>query len=264
LAGAPHPQRPPTRAELTRELAVNAATKPLNVAVGAAVVIAGLVLGTIWLVPVAVVVYVLLAVMTFFDTREADAVARRRRGEREQAAAATQLPPARLSPRIQRFLDGALHEEQLIRQAISDSDADYVDLSSEVDDLVGALQSIARRAQRLDDYLSSQNADAIAARVRELERAQQRGPADPDRAQLIAALHEQLDTIGNAERQLEKFESEMEHTTTVLGTLHGQLVQLTVQADSLGEQRLTEQVRGLREHVGAASAAMAEVASATS
>jgi hypothetical protein len=258
-------QRPPTRSELTRELAVNAATKPVNVGVGAAVAVAGLVLGTIWLLPVALVVYVVLSVMTFFDTREADAVARRRHGERERRdAAAASLSPARLSPRIGRFLNGALHEEQLIRQAIADSDADYADLSSEVDDLVSALQSIARRAQRLDDYLSSQDPAAISARVRELERVQQRGPADADRAQLIAALHEQLDTIGKAERQLDKFESEMEHTSTVLATLHGQLVQLTVQADSLGEQRLTEQVRGLREHVGAASAAMAEVAQATS
>jgi hypothetical protein len=254
-----HPVRSQTRAELTRTLAVNAATKPVNVAVPAAVAVAGLALHAIWLLPIAVVVYVVLAVMTFFDGREADAVANRRRALR-QADDAVQT--ARLDPRIGRFLDGALHEEQLIRRTIADSDVGYADLSSEVDDLVRALRSIARRAQRLCDYLATQDAAALEQRLRDLG-ALQRRSQDGDRAELITALREQLDTIGRANRQLEKFESDMEHTTTVLATLHGQLVQMSVAADSLGEQRLTEQVRGLREQVGAASQAMDEVATSS-
>jgi hypothetical protein len=56
-----------TRSDLRRALMVNALSKPLNVAVPAGVLVAGLLLGTGWLVPVAVAVYVVLALLTFFD-----------------------------------------------------------------------------------------------------------------------------------------------------------------------------------------------------
>src|SRR3954471_19385326 len=70
-----------TRATLRRDLAVNAATKPVNVIVPAGVLVAGLLLGTAWLIPVAAVVYVVLAVMTFFDEREAGRVGERAYGK---------------------------------------------------------------------------------------------------------------------------------------------------------------------------------------
>jgi phosphatidylglycerophosphate synthase len=69
--------KPVTRSELQRSLVVNALTKPLNVLVPAAVVVAGIVLGALWLVAVAVVVYAVLAALTFFDGREAERVGKR-------------------------------------------------------------------------------------------------------------------------------------------------------------------------------------------
>src|SRR3954463_13819450 len=80
-----------TRATLRRDLAVNAATKPVNVIVPAGVLVAGLLLGTAWLIPVAAVIYVVLAVMTFFDEGEAERV-----GHRSYDRA---RPPPRLDPR---------------------------------------------------------------------------------------------------------------------------------------------------------------------
>ncbi len=65
--------KPPDRSDLRRALVVNALTKPLNIAVPAAVVVAAILVGTGWLFVVAAVVYLVLFAMTFFDSDEAAA-----------------------------------------------------------------------------------------------------------------------------------------------------------------------------------------------
>ena len=64
------------------------------------------------------------------------------------------------------------------------------------------------------------------------------------------------------EKQLNRFDVEMEHVVTTLQLLRGQVVEMGVESAALGEERLAERARSLREQVGAASAAMAEVAAA--
>ena len=53
-------EKPVTRSQLQRSLVANALTKPLNVLVPAALVVAGIVFGALWLVGIAVVVYAVL------------------------------------------------------------------------------------------------------------------------------------------------------------------------------------------------------------
>lgn len=65
-----------TRGVLVRALAINAATRPLNIAAPVAVATAGLLLHTAWLVPVAFLVYIGMAIATFFDADEAERVGR--------------------------------------------------------------------------------------------------------------------------------------------------------------------------------------------
>jgi len=71
-----------TRTDLRRGLVINALTKPINVVVPAAVVVAGLLIGVTWLIAVAVAVYAVLAVLTFFDEGEAEKVGKRLYGDR--------------------------------------------------------------------------------------------------------------------------------------------------------------------------------------
>jgi hypothetical protein len=70
-------EKPVTRSQLQRSLVANALTKPLNVLVPAALVVAGIVLGALWLVGIAVVVYAVLGALTFFDEGEAERVGKR-------------------------------------------------------------------------------------------------------------------------------------------------------------------------------------------
>lgn len=244
---------------MARALAVNAATSPAAVVTGAGVAVAGLVLGMTWLIGLAAVVYVALAAMTFFDSKEADKVAGRlREGEPERVVA--RLDPNTLAPRIGRWLDAARVEERRIRQAISESDLSLEDLSSEVDGLVVALDVIAGRAQRLAEY--GQTTDRRDVQKRRDRAAAEVAGGDPASQPLVEALDQQLATFARMEKQLNRFDVEMEHVVTTLQLLRGQVVEMGVESAALGEEKLAERARSLREQVGAASAAMAEVAAA--
>ncbi len=73
---------PVTRDALKRQLAVNAATKPLNIAAPAAVIVVGLLLGvTAVALPVAIVAYIALFLQTFFDGGEAEKVGKAAYGD---------------------------------------------------------------------------------------------------------------------------------------------------------------------------------------
>jgi hypothetical protein len=74
---------PPTREQLAASLAVNAAGKPLNLAVGVIALVVALVVGApaIVAVLVAAVLYTAAVARTMFDGDEAERVARRHRGD---------------------------------------------------------------------------------------------------------------------------------------------------------------------------------------
>ena len=250
-----------TRKELQRQLTVNALTKPLNVAVPAAVAVAGLLLGTPLLLPLAVVVYLVLAVVTFFDTREADKVADRVYGRDpasvRKAEETRELKAAGYAPEIAQQMRAALEQERQIRQAISESDLPFDEVSGEVDALVRALERIADRAQKVHAFLATQDRDGVERRLEEL-RTGGDDLSDADRAALIDALQAQLEAIDALRRQLSRFRAEIEHTTATLQTVYASLVQMSVTTDAVGEQQVADQVRALREHVGAAAQGIAE------
>ena len=83
-----------TRSDLRRALAVNAVTRPVNVAVPAAVVVAALLLDASWLVAIAVLCFVALAVLTFLDEGEAERVGARIYARRRDAPTAAVPAPA--------------------------------------------------------------------------------------------------------------------------------------------------------------------------
>ncbi len=154
--------RPPTRGELQLALALNAATKPLNVAVPTGVTLAGLFLETPWLLPLAFVCWLALGVVTFFDEREATAVGARVRAARR--APAPRLPP--LVPALARRWDAALAARAAIRR-----DGAGALLLSEVDALVEALRPTVAQTQRINDALLTSSGparDRLQARLIQL------------------------------------------------------------------------------------------------
>jgi hypothetical protein len=143
----------PTRGELSRLLAINALTKPLNVAVPAAVLAASLLLGATWLTIVALVCWLALVAGTFFDAREARFVGERAREERRAPPALVTERPA-FAEEIDRRVRAAVSARAAIRAAIEESDVPHDNVTEEVDALLHAMQADALRAQRIHEFLT--------------------------------------------------------------------------------------------------------------
>jgi hypothetical protein len=245
--------KPVTRSQLQRSLVVNALTKPLNVLVPAAVVVAGIVLGALWLVGVALAVYAVLAALTFFDAAEAERVGKRIYGAAARSVApARQAALSRLAPPIAQQLAAARAEEARIRTAVADADLPFAEVTEETDALVQAMEGIAVRAQRVYDYLASHDSRPVQARLAQL----QAGGRD---SELAKALRDQLAAYDKLADQLQRFYDEMEHITASLATVGAQVVSMSAAGEGeSGQRELAGQVRDLRDQVNALSDGMRE------
>jgi hypothetical protein len=248
--------RPPTRAEINRALVLNAATKPINIIVPAAIAVVGIVLGYWWIaLVVAIPAFVALCVVTYLDGDEAEKVGDELRGKRAASLPkAERLDPAKLAPPIAQQVRAAFQEEQRIRQAIEQADLPLTDVTSEVDSLVRALETMAKRAQTLWDYLASQNPRAIESRIAQLER-----DGGPEGKPICDALRQQLDALTALDKQLQKFFAQMEHIVASLGTMNAQVLRMGFATEADSEEQLAGQARELREQVNALADGMTEV-----
>ncbi len=242
-----------TRTDLRRALVVNAVTKPVNVAVPSAVVVAGLALGVSWLIVVAAVVYAVLSALTFFDEGEAERVGARTYGDHRGGRQVKRVDVARLAPPIAAQVEAARACEARIQDTIDRSDSSLAEVGGEVGSLVRAIELIAQRAQRIYGYLETQDIGAIDARLRQL-----RGSEDASARAIIAALREQRDALSELQVQLTRFYTQIEQLVASLGTVNSQLVRMSVASEDVDEHELSEQVRGLRDQVGALDAGMKE------
>lgn len=243
MAGQAQPpaRRPPTRGELQRTLAVNALTKPITVTVGAAVAIAAILLGTTWLLAIALVAYVTLATMTFFDEGEAERVGSRAHGRGRDAIATGGLDAGKFTPQIRAQVKAARAEQALIVGTIEESDLSFADVREEVAQLVTALEGAAERAQRLHTYLSNQDFPALRSRIREYDRAGDQTT--------VAALRAQEVELDRLDAMWKSAYGEMEQVNASLRTVHARLVGLAVQSKASGEAELVGDVRELRDRV---------------
>jgi chromosome segregation ATPase len=250
-------EKPVTRSQLQRSLLANALTKPLNVLVPAGLVVAGIVFGALWLVGIAVVVYAVLGALTFFDEGEAERVGKRVYGESAKAVKpAKQAELSKLAPPIAQQLGAARAEEARIRTAVTDADLPFDEVTSETDALVRAMESIAIRAQRVYDYLSSHDPRPVQARLAQIEGA-------GAETELAKALREQLAAYEKLSAQLKRFYDEMEHMTASLSTVCAQVVSMSAAGEGeTGQRELAGQVRDLRDQVDALSDGMREAYSA--
>lgn len=246
---------PVTRRVLARELALNAATKPVNVVVPAAVAVAGLLLHAFWLLPVAAVVYVAMLLATFFDGNEAERVGRQ---TYDRVNTGRRLTPdtSRFAPPIAEKLQLARAEEERIRSAAGDAPL-LADPTHEVARLLNDLDHLAEAAQRIYLYLRDQDERALEQRLRRLRAGDS---ADPQVAsaneQAIGAIEAQLAVGAELGRQLRRFYAQMEHITASLATIHGQIVRLSVTEELAAHDDLAAEVRALRVEAGTAADAL--------
>jgi hypothetical protein len=252
-----------TRGALARRLAVNAATKPLNVAVLGGLIVVGIVLNLIVVVgAIAIVAYLVLVALTFFDAEEAERVgdelyAGRRPGGRDRAPA---LDLGTLEPRIAALVQQARETAAGIRDAIAQADHPFVDVAADVDALVAAMDTSARRAQLISSTLAGQAraGQDVAGLQRTI--ADLRGRADDaDVRALVADLEAQRDATARLQDRLERFEVGMQRICASLGLLRTRLVEMSASEEEAAQRELARQSRELRERTDLLAEAMAEV-----
>jgi hypothetical protein len=258
-------QRPPSRGELNRLLVANALAKPWpNVIVPAAIAIAGLLAGAGAIaIVVAVVAWIALSAITYFDGDEAERVAGRDR-ERRQVAARSEprVDPHSLSGPIGEQLGRVLEQEHRIREAIERTDLPFTEVSDEVDTFVRAAEKTAARAQLLYEYLADQDPRYVEERLRAVRLAAESG--NTSQQALADALSAQLEAMQLAERKLQAFYTEMERIAVELGNIRGQLLSVSATTEAASQRELASGVRDLREQMGAVAEGMSEALEETS
>jgi archaellum component FlaC len=140
--------------------------------------------------------------------------------------------------------------EARIREAITRADLPYDEVADEVNGFVDAIDRTARRAQLLQEALDDSPPEKVAARLAEVR-------DDPDQAGLAEALTTQLATLEKMQRQLKRFYSELERLLVELDTVRSQLISVSASTESEQQDELVEQVRDLRERMGAVADGMA-------
>ncbi|MBJ7330514.1 MAG: hypothetical protein JHC95_11500 [Solirubrobacteraceae bacterium] len=243
-----------TRGDLQRALVINAATKPTAIGVGAAVAVGGLLLGATWLVAVAIVVYLALAALTFFDGDEAEKVGDRVYGRvRAGAEPRKQLETKDLAPPIRDQVIRARREAKTVRDTIAGASLSFSEVAGEVDGLVTAIETIARRAQRIWSYLTAQDVAGLDRRLAQLESA-----GGVPQTTVIAALREQRAALEELGDVMNRSLAEMEQVNAQLGGINARLVRLAVAEEEAGEHALAGDVRDLRDRLEATAAGLEE------
>jgi hypothetical protein len=248
-----------TRKSLRRDLVLNASTKPLALGVGAAVAVAAFVVGTPWLLAVAVLAYVALVATTLFDPEEAGRVGRAAYRRANPSAVGRRQVPKGLAPPISALVKRAHVEERRIDSAIEASGLPFTDVSVEVEQLMSELERNARRAQVLWAYLEEQRPEELRQRLHAL-RKETSGDAETARSRqrAFAALEHQLQVGETLRSEYARFVAEVEHLIASLGIVHGELVRISVADEAIAQDGLAGQVRDLRQRVGAVAEGMTE------
>jgi hypothetical protein len=247
---------PVTRHALGRALVVNAATKPLNVGVGAAIAVLGIVIGVPWLIAVGLVVYVALAATSIFDGRETKQLSARIYGD--DAKPLPRADISTLAPEIAKPLEEARREEQAIRAAVQQAQLPFGDVSAEIDGLMRDIERIAGRAQQLVSYLADQDEGELKAKLARFQKPN----ADPGTANALkeaaAAVQEQLNANAALETQRDRFLAELDHLVASLGVVRAQLVRMSIAEEGEVQQQVTGELRDLRTRMSALAQGMQE------
>jgi hypothetical protein len=233
-----------SRSDLRRALVVNAVASPVNVLVPTGVLIAGVLLGAWWLAVVALVVWVALALHTFFDEGAARRVgARVHAGARAQAAKPS-VNPGELTPLIAGRVKAAIGAREAIRAAIADAPFALRDVEHEVDALVAAMEADAVRAQRIWEFLAGQESAASL----------ERRIASEQNASVRTALESKQRALGRLRERLSGLMAEIDQVVATLQTVQAEIFA----ADEIEERALAGQVSELRERVQLVAAGLEE------
>ena len=152
-----------------------------------------------------------------------------------------------LAPPIARHVDAAHRIQAGIAAAVQRAELPYVEVSTEVNSLMGLLQHSAQRAQMLYEALEETPVAGVEQRLSEL---------GGQRPELASALQEQLTVQRRMAVQLERYDGEMERIVVELDTVRSNLISVSASGDVDNQQKLADAVRHLRDEMSAVAEGM--------
>lgn len=233
---------------------INALTQPL----GALALALGIVIGYLFWPPfliVGIAGYVLIAASSLSDQVE------------NQRVVQAELHPPRkidlgaLRGSYRQALQQAFVTQGQIDNAVASSEPSLREtlrrLTSDVDDLIGAVYDIALKAQDVQDSLAQINRSELAADISRQERLAATAPSDYLRGQYQATLdakRQQMANLNAVNEALQRWQAQLAHAQASLGEIHSQILkikssaimQATFDTDGLSDN-LREQTTALRE-----------------
>jgi hypothetical protein len=218
----------------------HAATRPLNLAVLALLMVGALLIGP-WVALAIVPVYGLLVAATIKDPKTAEKLA----AGREQKQLTGGRPMQGITGDLRRRVATALGEERRIQAELAALPAAGDDLGTQVRCLADDLVEIARRASVVDLYLGSIDLDDV--RRRHAEAAP--GPTRDALAEQIAAC----DVLIARRAELD---AEIAHVEAALPAMRARLVQSRLAA--VAPTGLAGDVTALRQRMGILAASLTE------
>jgi hypothetical protein len=203
---------------------------------------------------VAIVLYLAAAVRTYFDDDAQQEVLERERSKRKQRleSGKPDRSLSEFSPRIGDLMARALEKDARIRAAIDRAELPYHEVSQEVDRFLATMWQTAARAELLCEGLRDTPPEAVARRLQDVK-----GAGDPSKVDLIEALSQQLAVQRKMEGQLLRFYDQMEQMLVELDTVRGHLITVSASSEADNQERLADEVRDLREEMGAVADGMA-------
>ena len=226
-------------------MSASALTNRANVGIAAAVAIAGVALGTWWLLIVAAIAYAGLTAVTVRDER---------RGLERSAARPAPAVGAGLSAPVAARVRAGIAAADAVRAAIADADVPLDDVAEEVAELQASIEELAARADGVHRYLAAHDPASVRARM-DAEAAAD----DSVRGRLAEALAAQLQALDRLRTQLDRLLAEMDHVTVSLESIHAAVLGMSAAAGDWQGRDLGSRVGDLHAKVAVLGEGLDEV-----
>lgn len=226
---------------------VDAATRPLNLIGGAAMVGASIVLN--FPLAAALIIYLLLVLASVVDIRTKGIDP----GSFQVREALLTLPP-----QLRARVSGVLAIADEIRDDLATMDVEPGGVRDGLDQMTITVIETAQRADEVDRYLDSVSAADLRA---QLDTARQRAERDPSMARTADARAEQLAVVERLAGRRAQLDAQIEQISASLGAIQARVVQARVEsaAPTEFEGELTE----LRDRTRALAESFSEVDAAS-
>ncbi len=238
------------------DLVVHAVTRPLNLAIGVALLlVVGILVSPFLGFLVGAGVFAALSARTVLEAGPEPKVISPKAAAKQAALPQPRaaLQAGDLPEHLAVHIRSAHRTEEAVLSALRDTrtDATYTSLIGEIEGMVDEMERTAQRAKTVDKYVRSQDPAALQAKLNDQRRA--------GRVQGTEELADQLKSLYRLQRRVEDYSAQLAKLTGQLSTIATKVVELALMGEeSTKPADVLTQARFLREQVEELQGLLAE------